>query len=78
MVVNILHRKCYANLGSTERSLNPLNHSTVGAGSPSTVKVMKPFSPSLTACLSAGLMNFGLAPPFATSGVLGVFSQSWD
>ena len=78
MVLNIKYsgRKCSADLGSTERSLKPLNHSTVGAGSPSTVKVMKPFSPSLTACLSAGLMNFGLGPPFATRGVLGVFSQS--
>ena len=65
-------------LGSTERSLNPLNHSTEGAGSPSTVNVMKPFSPSLTACLSAGFTNLGLGPPLATRGVLGVFSQSYQ
>ena len=63
-------------LDSTDKSLNPLNHSTVGAGSPSTVKVMKPCSPSLIECLSAGLMNFGFGPPLGLRGVLGVASQS--
>ena len=36
-----------AHLCSTLRSLNPLNHWTVGAGSPSIVNVINPFVPSL-------------------------------
>lgn len=53
-----------------------LNHSTSGAGSPSTEKVMNPLVPSEVACLSLGLTSLGFFPPLGLSGVLTVSSQS--
>merc|ERR1711936_288674 len=61
-------------LGSVDKSLDALNHVTVGAGSPTISKVQNTFSPSVEENLSDGLMNLH-SFPLPTSGVE-VLSQS--
>jgi len=61
-------------LGSVVRSLDALNHVTVGIGSPTMSKKQNAFSPSVEENLSEGSMNFG-SFPLAASG-MEAFSQS--
>merc|ERR1711936_320827 len=61
-------------LGSVDKSLDALNHVTVGAGSPTISKVQNTFSPSVEENLSDGLMNLH-SFPLPTSGEE-VLSQS--